>query len=143
MSIYPADNSDVRDDIVHVVWSYHDGPREGIAEFRGWPHVYKCRFSEVTDDWTDVFWLMKIEPSLLKLAEEQFAIFRRWKNQHELGSVSIDSHPALPTDRARYDELRSVIGDGLQLQPEHSITRRAHFSLGGAPNGLTVRWTSL
>lgn len=136
MSLDPTASSDVIGECVHTVWDYYDGPREGIADFRGRPHVYKCQFSQSDDDWTDRFWLMEIDQPLLGLAKEQFAMFLRWAAEFKLGNVSIDSHPVLSEERGRYDELVAIIGDRLQLQPERSITGRALFS----SDGLTVQW---
>ncbi len=125
---------------VHTVWNYCDGPREGIADFQGKPHIYKCQFSEANDDWTDLFWLMAIDEELFALAREQHAIFIRWRAQFDLGNASIESHPALPADRARYDALETALGDRLQLRPQHSITRQARFSNRSALDSAVVHW---
>ena len=140
MSTEPKTSSIANAERVHAVWDYYDGPREGIADFQGKPHVFKCHFSEAADGWTDLFWLMEIDQQLFQLAIEQHVIFRRWKTEFELGNVLIDSHPAMPADRARYDELRADIGDRLQLQPERSIIRRGRFSNQSSFDGAVVKW---
>jgi hypothetical protein len=61
----------VSGECVHTIWSYTDGPREGIADFHGKPYIYKCQFSEAHDDWTDLFWLMEIDQPLLGLATKK------------------------------------------------------------------------
>ncbi len=136
----PADVSCER---VYTTWDYYDGPREGIADFRGKPHIYKCQFSEPDDDWTDLFWLMEIDQELFKLAEEKWTIFLRWKREFELGNASLDSHPALPEDRARFDELGITLGDRLKLRPERSVIRRARFVRAVEADGTYVEWTKL
>lgn len=140
MSIDPTTSTSETGERAHSVWNYYDGPREGIADFQGKPHIYKCQFSETDDDWTDLFGLMAIDEELLALAMEQHAVFLRWRAEFDLGHASIKSHPALPADRVRYDELQAALGDGLRLQPQHSITRRARFSNRSALDGAVVYW---
>ena len=113
---------------VHTIWDYYDGPREGIADFQGKPHLYKCQFSEVDDDWTDLYWLMEIDQDTFELAKEQYEIFLRWRAEFQLGKVPLETHPVLPPERARYEELRNIIGDRLKLEPVCSVTRRARFN---------------
>jgi len=140
MNLEPETSSIANAERVHAVWDYYDGPREGIADFQGKPHVFKCQFSETEDDWTDLFWLMEISPRLLQLAKEKYAIFGHWKAEFELGNAPSDSHPALRADRVRYDELGATIGDGLQLRPERSITRRGRFLNRSSFDGAVVQW---
>ena len=125
---------------VYTVDAYYDGPRGGIADYRGKPHVYDCQFSQETEDYTNLFWLMEIDRELAALAEEQYAIFLRWSGEYRLGKIPAESHPALPAERARYDELTHRIGDRLKVQPERSIVRRGRFT-GSIAGGLQVRWT--
>ena len=140
MSIDPTASSPETGERVHTVWNYYDGPREGIADFQGKPHLYKCQFSEANDDWTDLFWLMPIDEELLAIAREQHAIFLRWRAEFDQGHVPIKSHPALPVDRVRYNELQAALGDRLQLQPQRSITQRARFSNRSASEDAVVHW---
>src|SRR2546430_9423343 len=112
---------------VHAIWDYYDQPREGVADFQGRPHLYKCQFSEVDDDWTDLYWLMEIDQETFAFAKERWEIFLRWKAEFQLGKVPLETHPVLPPERVRYEQLRNIIGDRLELKPEHSVTRRAHF----------------
>jgi hypothetical protein len=133
----------VSGECVHTIWSYTDGPREGIADFHGKPYIYKCQFSEAHDDWTDLFWLMEIDQPLLGLATKKNEIFLRWNAEFKLGNVSINTHPALPADRAHYDKLEAEIGDRLQLQPELSIIRRGHFLKRSVPDDTVVNWTTV
>ena len=84
---------------------------------------------------------MEIDQELLELAKERWAIFLRWSTEFQLGNAALDSHPALPADRARYEELQTNIGDRLQLRPEHSVTRRARFVGRIGTNDTLVQWT--
>jgi hypothetical protein len=99
---------------VYTIADYYDGPREGVADFQGKRHIYKCQFSEAEDDWTDLFWLMEINQDLLELAKEQWAIFLRWSSELKLGNVSsIAIRPYPPTGYAMKNcEPPSEIGFG-------------------------------
>jgi hypothetical protein len=59
----------------------------------------------------------------------------------ETGERVLDSHPALPADRVRYEELRAAIGDRLRLKPELSATMRARFFKSIATNDILVQWS--
>ncbi|WP_225771944.1 hypothetical protein [Inquilinus sp. Marseille-Q2685] len=126
---------------IHTVWDFWDAPREGVADFQGRPHIYKCQFSEAEDDWTNLFWLMEIDQELLALDLERSAISARWLEELKRGRVSPESGPALPIDRPRFQELQSVIGDRLQLRPERSVIRRGRFVASPGANSTMVEWT--
>ncbi len=36
---------------VYTVTDYYDGPRGGVAEFNGVPHVYRSLFLDSEDEW--------------------------------------------------------------------------------------------
>ena len=38
---------------VFTVTDYYDGPRQGIANFKGKPHFYDCIFDEARQDYSD------------------------------------------------------------------------------------------
>lgn len=125
---------------VYTIFNYYDGPREGIADVEGKPHVYKCQFSEADDDWTDCFWLMEIDQALFELAKEQHEIFLRWRAEFDRGNVRLESGPALPADCSRFAELKSAIGNRFDIVPERSITKRARFTSNGATDPTLGAW---
>jgi hypothetical protein len=125
-----------------MFWLFWDRPQTGIADFCGIPHVFECQFSEADDEWTDLFWLREVDERLFTLAEEQHAIFSRWRAEFAAGATTLETHPALPSDRPRYDELTALIGDGFAVQPEHSKVLRGSFSLSPEdPKQLLVTWS--
>jgi hypothetical protein len=63
---------------VFTVTEYFDGPRKGIANYQGNPHFYECIFDEVKDDYSGVFQLTPLDSETLKLAMEDWEIWRRW-----------------------------------------------------------------
>jgi hypothetical protein len=55
---------------VYTVIDYYDGPRKGIADYRGKPHFYECIFDESKNDYTDSFLLAPVDPQSFQLAME-------------------------------------------------------------------------
>jgi len=105
---------------------FYDGPRGGVADFRGRPHAYASLFDE-SAGYSDTFLLMPIQEELLRLAQEDWQIWLRWERAFHAGEATQDTHPALPPDRARHKELSRLIGDRLVPKPELSLRARAEF----------------
>jgi len=141
MSVISKLTSSEKYEPVHTVDDYYDGPRLGIANFNGTPHVYQCQFSVSKDDWTDLFWLMPIGTDLFNLALERWNIFLRWYTEFKAGKVPLNTHPALPLDRQRYEELLALIGNQLLSKPDFSVIQKAHFKSTGIPFQMRVKWS--
>ncbi|HXB23809.1 MAG TPA: hypothetical protein VNV25_03700 [Gemmatimonadaceae bacterium] len=84
---------------------YWDGPREGVADFEGRPHRFVADWNAAEDDYADTFSLYPIDAATLRIAVDQWTIWRRWVAARRAGATSDDTHPALPEDRERYAEL--------------------------------------
>ncbi|MBL8900336.1 MAG: hypothetical protein JNM84_22075 [Planctomycetes bacterium] len=141
-------------EIVHTVTDYYDGPRAGIAELEGGPHFYQAVWAVDGDDDDDpnagTYLLTPIDRETLALALEDGEIWARWVEAFERGEAEIASHPALPADRERHDELQKLLGDRLRIDPANVVRRRAEFRRrAGAParclhgaRVLEVRWSA-
>jgi len=125
---------------VYTVNDFYDGPRLGVANLHGKPHIYQAEFSDGLDDYTGSFWLREIDQNLLTLVLEDWAIWLRWNKAYKQGSATIESHPALPDDQARHNEISLLIGDQLTAKAGSSIIKLGSFR-GSVPNGLEVTWT--
>jgi hypothetical protein len=112
---------------VYTINGYFDGPRLGVADFQGRPHIFQSRFDVVKDDWSDEYQLVEIDPDLLRLVLEDWQIWLRWQTAFKGGKIGIETHPALPAERARHDELQNEIGDRLERPAGVSKTARAVF----------------
>lgn len=122
---------------------YYDGPRGGIADFGGKPHAYTAVF-DPDEGYAETFLLMPIGEQIFRWALEDWEIWRRWETAFHDGKASQDTHPALPEDRARHEELERLLGDSLTAVPELSIEARAERRgtfPGDAHGGVEVRWT--
>lgn len=131
------------------MWDYYDGPRKGVANFRGQPHFYDCMFDEATDDYSDLYHLTPLSQSILELAKEDWAIWTRWEAAFHSGKATVESHPALPQDRARHEEIRAILDSALATNAAVCVTQRGSFERLGSgeyPKGvmrpLQVRWTN-
>ncbi len=137
-------------EIVLTMTDYYDGPRGGIANYHGKPHVYSSLFDEVADDWSDTFLLQSVDEKTFRLAMEDWAIWCRWERAYHNGQTPHTTHPALPDERARHDELRVILTPKLKVDPKQAIRVRGRFEVRKVPepgvsssSELIVFWTSL
>ena len=96
---------------VYTVTDYYDGPREGIADFRGQPHRY-LSVGWRTPAWVsgdERFELRSLSPDALVLELEHWAIWRRWEQAFHVGRTDNSTHPALPADRARFEAIAAEL----------------------------------
>lgn len=130
---------------VYTVTDYYDGERAGIADFNGQPHYYECLFDD-SIGYLSTFLLHPIDSETFRLALEDWDIWERWNAAREEGRVSLDTHPALPEDRERHNEISEVLKSRLIVDPEKDIKAEAKFRVVG-PGGkgrsiasLEVEW---
>jgi hypothetical protein len=109
---------------VYTVWDYFDGPRDGLADFRGSPHYYKCSWDNEADDYSSEYELFPIDSSLLGPALEQWQIFKRWEADFHSGLVGQETHPGVGGINPRYDALEAVLNSALEPlgPPAHRAT---------------------
>ena len=126
---------------VLTVNDYWDGPRRGIAEVSGRLHIYESPFNETKDDYEEFFWVSPIEPDLLALVLEDWDIWNRWSDAFDRGEASRETHPALPQDRTRHDDLQNLIGSRFRTEPAFRRKLWARFrSPRRGWNGMEVEW---
>ncbi len=122
---------------VYIVADYHDGPRSGVADYRGTSHLYVGVFDDDKDEYADIYELRKTE---LKLHLELLKIDIRW-GPLLLGDMDVKAHPELPEGRARYDTLRRLID--AQLGP--IVRVRGSFKLDPSKKRepWSVEWVTI
>lgn len=137
---------------VYTVFDYYDSPRVGFADFDGAPHVYRSIFREDLDDWDPEgrFELSPVSPELLALALEDWAIWLHWADAYSANQTSLETHPALPADRARHEEIRPAFERSMEIDPAQRRVAVGEFRRrGGVPGRRTpphlevweVQWT--
>jgi hypothetical protein len=133
---------------VHTVTDYSDGPRTGIADFEGRPHLYESEWDDLADDFAFTFRLSPVEPEVFALAVESWAIWRRWETAFHEGRATKETHPSLPDDRRRSDELTGILELRLKIDESNQVRATGEFKVlddpewnhrGFAP--LQVKWT--
>ena len=134
------------------VWTmtdYYDGVRGGIANFSGRPHLYESEWDERGDEYSSTFRLYPVSAEVFVAALEDWEIWLRWERAFHEGSVSEDSHPALPQDRPRHESLKLILERELQIPNSGYVRALGEFrpvrsrvegerNLGMLP--LQVRW---
>lgn len=127
---------------------YYDDPRKGIADFEGRPHLYESEWDDLGDDSEFTFRLSPVLPHLFALAVESWGIWRRWETAFHEGRATQDTHPALPEERARRDELDRILDRDLRIGETHFVRAHGDFEVLDDPewNGLgwrplQVKWT--
>ena len=133
-------------DKVYTVTDYYDGPRAGVGDFNGQPHYYECIFDESLG-FTEVFLLKPIDSETFRLALEDWGIWERWNAAREEGKVGLDTHPALPEDRERHNEISAILQGRLRADPETHMKPGAEFEAtepkrkGQSIAKLQVKWS--
>lgn len=128
---------------VYTINDFWDRPCLGIANVEGVPHIYQSLFDSAFDDFTDHYLVCPVDPELLELVLEDWAIWIRWSEAFDLGLVSRESHPALPADRMRHDELHTRIGSRLSVDPICGRKLWARFrNVERGWNNVEVEWRS-
>lgn len=133
---------------VHTCTDYYDGPRQGIANLGGKPHFYESEWDDEASDYASTFLLTPVADDLLPLALEDCQIWLRWQVAFREGRTTQETHPALPEDRDRHEELKTELTDRLATNPDRAVRARGDFRVvpGAAPwkgpgiAPLEVRW---
>lgn len=119
---------------VHTMPDYYDGPRAGLANFRGTPHYYESQWDDLNDDWQDSYLLWSVPAETFTLALESWWIWLRWETAFYAGDTNQDTHPALPDERKRHDELEASLAGRFPPAPTERVAAEAKFE---APPGAT------
>lgn len=146
ISIQKSEDLEPGHEIVFTVTDYCDGPLNGIANFQGKPRFYERIFDAAQDDYSDMYRLTPVDEATFRLAMEDWEIWSRWEAAFHTGKANIGSHPALPEDAARHQELKHILDRALQSSPNAIIQRGKFSALGESnpPHGarqLQVKWT--
>ena len=131
-----------------TVHDFYDGPRGGVAHYGGVPHAYRSLFLDCERDadgnrLDDVFLLKRIDSRLFDLALEDWAIFLRWRAAFDAGDVDLSTHPALPKDKPRHDEIHDEVEAALQIEDDDPEVQRvrARFDYRKGNWVTFVRWS--
>jgi hypothetical protein len=132
---------------VYTVRDWYDGPRTGVADFRGAPHHYRSLYldSDVWNPDEDRFELVPVTRSVLEIALEEAAIFHRWDAARQSGAmteaaeISETEFGALPEEQARYAELQAALAPYQEPGHPHAFVMRGTF----IPGYKEVCWSDI
>ncbi len=102
---------------VYMVWDLYDGVRSGIADYEGNPHYFESIYSEDSEEHTDEFRLTPVDQKTLKLAQEQWSIYRDWEKRFHSGLEPSETHPGHGGVDARYDQLEARVQSSIEAGP--------------------------
>ena len=130
---------------VYTVHDYFDGPRNGIASYRGLPHAFKCEWSYEADEWGREFLLSPIAPEQLSATLEQRSIWQRYLATSRQGALGPGyQYPALACDRARYEQLNAVVEQALLVDEAMALRAVPEFRrVTESSDAFEVRWTPI
>jgi hypothetical protein len=123
---------------VFTITDYYDGPLRGIANFRGRPHAFVRMFDYQQDEYSNIYQLHPIDADTLRLALEQWDIWLGWEAAFYRREVELESHPALPAERNRYEELERILAPALEVPEEEPLK-----AVGAFRSGMEVLWEPL
>ena len=132
---------------VRTVTDYYDGPVRGIADFQGSPHLYEAEWDEQGEEYSSTFLLSPLSDDAVRLMLEDWDIWLRWEAAFHEGRTTQETHPALPEDRARHQQLQALLA-AQAAGPIKRVRARAQFRPAGVERAgrirsLEVRWEVL
>lgn len=125
---------------VYTVTDWYDGPREGIADFNGSPHIYMTFFDRINNDWSDILLLAPVGEETFQLALENWDIWKRWERAFYEKRVAQARHMVLPEDEQRFQELQKLLEGKLTINTSDAIKVRAEFRSGKSEGIGIGRW---
>jgi hypothetical protein len=132
---------------VHTCTDWYDGPRGGIADYQGRPHVFVSEWTDIGGPDRDTFLLSPVDAETYRLAVEDWAIWLRWEAAFHQGRVTVQTHPALPEESARHEELQHLLQGRLVVDNQRALRKAAMFRVREDPSWsglgfrpLEVRW---
>jgi hypothetical protein len=132
---------------VFTVTDYDDGPRRGVASYRGKPHFFECTFDDANDGYSDFYRLTPLDERTFNLAMEDWHIWRRWEIAFHSGKADISTYPALPSDTRRHEALKRILDGLLVTYPRKAFILIGRFDVIAEPNfpkgllrPLRVKW---
>jgi hypothetical protein len=127
-------------DRIYTVNTYYDGPRLGIADVDGVPHIYEAEFDHSSDEYSGTYFVSPVDESLQALVLEDWEIWLRWAAAFKRGEVTIESHPALLEDRERHEALKIAIGDRFKVDRAQAKSMKARFATSPHDGSTIVEW---
>lgn len=85
-----------------------------------------------------MYLLNPIDEETFRLALEDWEIWRRWRSVYDDDRTTLDTHPALPEDRTRHDQLAELLVVRLIIKESGLVRAKGEFKYG---EPTLVKWT--
>lgn len=90
----------------------------------------------------------QVENKIFNLAIEDWEIWERWQDAKYRGKTDMSTHPALPADRVRHEEIEAILSVKMKIDPDKYIICKARFEIDQKrkkndyymPGPLLVEW---
>ena len=132
---------------VYTVWEYYDGPRTGIANFKGELHYFECGWDEALDDYSEMYTLRSIDKEILPLVDELDQIWKDWVTRLHKGEVDAITHPGYKNHNPRFGQLSDLLDKKMKTgDPVAKCRATFQASSGqdnlpqGVPRRIEVKW---
>jgi hypothetical protein len=119
---------------VHAVWDYSNGPRTGLADYKGAPHYFACLWDDEEHVYSSSFSLTPVDEDTFRIAVLQWDILRRWQVAFRSGEVTTETHPSHGGVDPRYDELTADLKARLARAERLPLRVLANFRVVRAPS---------
>ena len=132
---------------VYTMTDYHDGPREGVADFNGAPYKYRALFVPFDERDFDAFELSPLTPAVFALEAEAWAIWCRFEAAcvavPRASDVPKADWGALPDERARRRELSAAITAATAMALDPRVVCAGKFRARAAAAQLPVPFSQV
>ena len=129
---------------IYTINEWWDRARLGVADVGGVPHVYQSPFDSSLDDYSAFYLVSPIDSELLALVLEDWEIWLRWSDAFDRGDASRETHPSLPNDRERHEEIQGLMIGRLVVDPIKNRKVMGSFRrVGPGWNGFEAEWNEL
>jgi len=108
-------------------YEYYDGPIYGVANWKGKPYFFQYQL--YYEKGRDIYFLSPITKETLLLTIESWQIWKRWDTAFHKGEVNHETHPYLPNDKLRGEQLTAALDEILKIDPFNYIELSAEFRL--------------
>ncbi len=124
---------------VHTVDVFWDGPMAGVADFDG-----KIHYFDVVEDDAELadgslnYTLIALGDEIHQSISENIEIRASWQKAYDSGTTEIETEPALPEDRGRFEINRNKIHNYLLQNQSKAILKKGIFYQN--ESGYEVEW---
>ena len=106
------------------------------SDYCGHPYYFECRWDEGSADYAGTFSLSPVDDETLRLALEQWAVWRTWELAFHSGKALEESHPGLGAIDTRYQRLELLIDERLAHSKPIRTIVSATFQSDERPSDL-------